>query len=299
MVADLRAMSSADRLPGLPAPAPSASAREVARQFEALFMQELLRGLRGSLPGAPLPGVDTGSARDGLGAEMLDAHHAQQLAGRPGGLAEVIARQLERMGAPASAASPPARAPMAAVAEPPAVPARPAPTVAAAAAAAGAGQGTARRFLATHREAAERVAAESGIPADYLLAQAAHETGWGRRTPRGADGAESHNLFGIKAGAGWRGPVVTTATTEVIDGEPRRVQARFRAYASPEESLRDYARLVGGSPRYAAAMRATDDPAAWARSLQQAGYATDPAYADKLLRAIRTTRSLGATGDRA
>jgi peptidoglycan hydrolase FlgJ len=144
------------------------------------------------------------------------------------------------------------------------------------------------------------VSAESGIPADFMLAQAAHETGWGRHELRGRDGSNAHNLFGIKAGAGWSGATVTATTTEVIDGEPRKVQAQFRAYASYEDSFRDYARLIGSSPRYAAARRATDDPSAFARELQRAGYATDPDYAAKLTRVIQTTqrlqRGLGRAG---
>ena len=159
---------------------------------------------------------------------------------------------------------------------------------------------SARQFIGRHAEAAQAVARSSGIPADFMLAQAAHETGWGRREIRGRDGSNSYNLFGIKAGPGWNGPSVTITTTEVIDGEPRKVQAQFRAYSSYEDSFRDYAKLIGTSPRYAAARRATDDPSAFARELQRAGYATDPNYAAKLSRVIQTTqrlqRSLGRTG---
>ncbi len=125
-----------------------------------------------------------------------------------------------------------------------------------------------------------------------MLAQAAHETGWGRREIRGADGTDSNNLFGIKAGAGWTGPTVTTTTTEVIDGQPQKVQAKFRAYATPEESFRDYARLIGNSPRYAGVVRAGSDATAFAQGLQRAGYATDPQYAAKLGRVIETTARL-------
>lgn len=158
----------------------------------------------------------------------------------------------------------------------------------------------AQQFVSAQAQSAARVSAESGIPADFMIAQAAHETGWGRREIRGRDGSNSYNLFGIKAGPGWNGPSVTITTTEVIDGEPRKVQAQFRAYSSYEDSFRDYAKLIGTSPRYAAARRATDDPSAFARELQRAGYATDPNYAAKLSRVIQTTqrlqRSLGRTG---
>jgi flagellar protein FlgJ len=158
----------------------------------------------------------------------------------------------------------------------------------------------AQQFVASQSAAAARVAADSAIPADFMLAQAAHETGWGRREIRGRDGGNSFNLFGIKAGAGWNGPTVTITTTEVVEGTPRKVQAQFRAYGSYEESFRDYARLIGSTPRYAEARQATDDPSAFARALQRAGYATDPDYASKLTRVIQTTqrlqRALGRTG---
>ena len=81
-----------------------------------------------------------------------------------------------------------------------------------------------------------------------MIGQAAHESGWGAHEIRNADGTPSHNLFGIKAGAGWNGPVAEVTTTEYVDGQPRKVTAKFRAYASYEESFRDYARLMKDQP---------------------------------------------------
>jgi peptidoglycan hydrolase FlgJ len=166
------------------------------------------------------------------------------------------------------------------------------------------GTGAAEAFLQRHGAAAEAVAGESGIPARFMLAQAAHETGWGRRSIKGADGSESNNLFGIKAGPGWTGPTVTTTTTEVVNGQPQKVQARFRAYASAAESFRDYARLIGNSPRYDGVMQAaqaaqagTGSATAFAQGLQRAGYATDPQYAAKLGRVIDTTERLQRRAD--
>jgi flagellar protein FlgJ len=127
-----------------------------------------------------------------------------------------------------------------------------------------------------------------------MVAQAAHESGWGRREIRHADGAPSHNLFGIKAGANWGGPVAEVTTTEYIGGVARKVTAKFRAYASYAESFADYARLMKNSPRYAAVTQA-DTPREFAQGLQNAGYATDPAYADKLTRVINTTLRLQRT----
>jgi flagellar protein FlgJ len=126
-----------------------------------------------------------------------------------------------------------------------------------------------------------------------MVGQAAHESGWGQREIRHADGSASHNLFGIKAGAGWSGPVAEVTTTEYVGGEARKVTAKFRAYASYDESFRDYARLIKDSPRYAAVMAqaatGTGSVQGFAQGLQRAGFATDPAYADKLTRVINTT----------
>jgi flagellar protein FlgJ len=163
---------------------------------------------------------------------------------------------------------------------------------AAGAAPASAGLQRAQDFLHKHRSAAEVAAQGSSIPADFLLAQAAHETGWGQREIRNADGSSANNLFGIKAGGDWTGPVATATTTEVIDGVAHKVQARFRAYASAQESFRDYANLIASSPRYAGVAGSGGDARSFAQGLQRAGYATDPDYAGKLGRVINTTLRL-------
>jgi flagellar protein FlgJ len=127
------------------------------------------------------------------------------------------------------------------------------------------------------------VAAEqiTGIPAHFMVAQAALETGWGKSEPRRADGSPSFNIFGIKAGANWRGATVEATTTEVIAGLAQTRVERFRAYASYEEAFGDYANLLASNPRYAAILGA-QEPGRFARGLQAAGYATDPQYAAKL-----------------
>jgi flagellar protein FlgJ len=125
----------------------------------------------------------------------------------------------------------------------------------------------------------------TGIPATFLVAQAALETGWGRSEPRRADGQPSYNVFGIKAGRSWTGPTVEATTTEYVDGSAQRQVERFRAYGSYAEAFADYANLIATSSRYAAVV-GTADAASFARGLQKAGYASDPAYADKLTRII-------------
>ena len=147
-------------------------------------------------------------------------------------------------------------------------------------------------FLIQHAQAAQRTASASGIPAQYMLAQAALESGWGQREIRHPDGRTSHNLFGIRASPNWRGATVDVWTTEYINGVSQRMVGRFRAYSSYEESFADYARLISQQPRYAQVMRSTADPAAFASALQQAGYATSPRYASALYATINTTAQL-------
>jgi len=143
--------------------------------------------------------------------------------------------------------------------------------------------------LASHAEEASRA---TGIPAKFMLGQAALETGWGRREIKGRDGSNSHNLFGIKAGPDWKGRVVETATTEYVNGVPQTRVEKFRAYNSYADSFKDYARLLSSNPRYEKALAAAAggaDAAGFARHLQKAGYATDPNYATKLAGIIQRT----------
>lgn len=262
---------------------PKAAVAGTARQFESLFMQELLKSMRQATLSSGM--LDNSGTE--MGTELLDTQLAQKLTGQPGGLAALIARQLERqLGAVTVEGGAAAR-----------------PTAAAApGAAAGAPEGgrasaggAAEDFVARHADAAEAAERETGIPAAFILGQAAHESGWGRREIRNADGSSSHNLFGIKAGRGWTGRVAEVATTEYVDGQPRKVVAKFRAYASPEEAFRDYARLLKDSPRYAKVIEQGGTAQGFAVNLQRAGYATDPAYADKLGRVINTTLRLQRT----
>ena len=122
-----------------------------------------------------------------------------------------------------------------------------------------------------------------------MVAQAAHETGWGKREIRTASGANSYNLFGIKADATWSGPVAEVATTEYVNGQARSVTAKFRAYPSYQASFQDYAQLMTHSARYAKIASAGMSAEGFAQGLQRAGYATDPAYAAKLTHVINTT----------
>lgn len=127
---------------------------------------------------------------------------------------------------------------------------------------------------------AQRTAAELGVSPRALVAQAALETGWGRKLVGGGSGVDSHNLFGIKA-TGWKGARVSSGTHEYVNGVRRNETADFRAYDSAHDSFADYARLLRGS-RYAGALQAGTDESRFASALQRAGYATDPNYAAKI-----------------
>ncbi|MGO4762487.1 flagellar assembly peptidoglycan hydrolase FlgJ [Cupriavidus sp. 2KB_3] len=126
----------------------------------------------------------------------------------------------------------------------------------------------------------------SGVPAKLIVGQAALESGWGRREITNPDGSTTFNVFGIKAGANWKGPTAEVLTTEYVDGQPQKVRARFRAYGSYDEACADYARLLTTNSRYAGVVAANSAEEA-AHGLQRAGYATDPAYGEKLVRIMK------------
>ena len=250
--------------------------KEAARQFESLFMRELIKSMREATTKS---GLMDGDAGEDMATDMLDQQMAVQMTGLPGGLSEAIERQLAlQMGNGAKASE--GAAAKVSQAFPQGTSATVTPTASQSA------------FVARHGQAAMRVASEAGIPASFMLGQAGHETGWGRGEIKNADGSNSFNLFGIKATGGWKGKVAEVTTTEYVDGEARKVTAKFRAYDSYEDSFRDYARLVSTSPRYQGAMQNLGSVQAFAGQLQKAGYATDPQYAAKLSRAINTTLAL-------
>jgi flagellar protein FlgJ len=146
----------------------------------------------------------------------------------------------------------------------------------------------ARDFVKARWSDAQAAAESTGVPAQFILGQAALESGWGRRDIKAADGTPSHNLFGIKATGSWKGPTVSAVTTEYVGGVARKTTEKFRAYSSYAEGFADYAKLIGNNPRYAATLK-SGDAVQFAQSLQNAGYATDPAYARKLASVIQQT----------
>lgn len=276
------------------------SLKAAAQQFEALFLQMVLKSMRDATPHeGPFD-----SEQGRLYESLLDQQLAQVMASRGStGLAAMIERQLSRNGD--NAIEPLGNLPFVPEAkglplnrgesgglplprtEVPAIkldgaleaPAHiPAPTSEAVPAGA-------REFVARVWPHAQEVSRTTGIPAHFMVAQAALETGWGKSEPRLADGRPSNNLFGLKAGRNWSGAIAESTTTEFVNGAPKRQTERFRAYGSYADAFRDYAALLTGSPRYAAVV-GTQDAGDFARGLQRAGYATDPMYSAKLERII-------------
>lgn len=267
-----------------------------AQQFEALFMNMVLKSMREATPQEGL--FDSQQSR--MYTSMLDQQLSQTLASKGVGLADALFRQLStRLGDNAvpeegdlSTIMPPSLTRGTATPlplpsfEPPAAtgavdsvkpnPSQPAHV---------------RGFLERLGSHAEEASRATGIPAKFMLGQAALESGWGKREIVGANGAASHNLFGIKATGGWKGKVVEAVTTEYVNGSPQTKVEKFRAYDSYADAFRDYANLLSKNPRYEAVIANSRSVEGFAQGLQRAGYATDPQYAAKLTRIIKQTMS--------
>ena len=297
------------------APPSPATLHAVTRQVEALFLQMMLKSMREAGEAA---GVEESSER-GMYEDMFDKQVALSLAGRQDlGFGRLLERQLGGAGAAAPGPSGPqpssgtqapsgARAPLATgsvprAGAPDAVPAAGGAGAAAGAASAGAPRSTTpsadgaaefvRQVLPSIRQAARVL----GVSPLGLLAQAALETGWGQRIPAGRDGASSLNLFGIKAGEDWAGPRVVADTVEFASGLAQPKRQAFRAYGSIEESVADFARLLGSSPRYRSALQAGASAAGYVTGIAQSGYATDPEYGIKLSRILASGTLRSALG---
>lgn len=276
-----------------------------ARQFESMLVSQMLKTMRQ----APLSGEDDPmNSGEGfkLYRDLLDQQWATQLSkGRGLGFADMMVKALERQstampplatgegraeGGPAQAASatcapgttlgtcPTADKPSAALQAPHPV-----------------GRGEPvdpkRDFIDRMRPHAEAAAAATGVPAHFILGQAALESGWGRREIKDANGVPSHNLFGIKAGSTWDGAVAETLTTEYRQGVPMKMTQHFRAYSDYSGAFTDYANLL--KLRYASALQGGANVETFAKGLANGGYATDPAYASKLQAVIAKVAMAG------
>jgi flagellar protein FlgJ len=148
-----------------------------------------------------------------------------------------------------------------------------------------------QQFLAQIAPWSAATASRLGVAPEILSAHAALESGWGQHPIRQADGSDSYNLFGIKAGASWQGDTASVTTTEFENGVAQKKTERFRSYADPGEAFGDFARLLEG--RYPASLNSGNNASAYAQGLVRGGYASDPAYAAKLTRLAASLQSGG------
>lgn len=298
MSSDLMAMSGAaydtQSLNGLKrdvAADPQGNIKQVAQQVEGMFVQMMLKSMRAALP---QDGV-LSSDQTRLYTSMYDQQIAQQMSQKGLGLADMMVKQLSAgNNRPSETAG---TVPMAldnevlqtlphqaleqmvrrAVPKMPPVPSLPLSN---------------GNFVAQLSIPARVASQQSGIPHQLIMAQAALESGWGQREIPAADGSRSYNLFGIKAGSSWDGPVTEITTTEFEEGVAKKIKARFRVYGSYMEAIGDYVKLLTNNPRYANVANAAS-PEQAAHALQKAGYATDPLYAKKLVSMIQQMKNAG------
>lgn len=264
--------------------------KSAAKQFEALYMNMMLKSMRqASSQDSPFY-----NEQSRMYTSMLDQQFSQNMASRGMGLADALVRQLSNNaanqiiqpeGSSQSSASSlrgidsylnnlkieqqTAKVDKTATS----------------------GRAHVREFenkLAAH---AEQASLETGIPAKFMLGQAALESGWGKREIKAADGSVSHNVFGMKANSGWKGKTVDAVTTEYSNGVAFRKVEKFKAYDSYSDAFKDYAKLLTKNPRYQEVIANAKDASSFAYGLQKAGYATDPQYADKLSKIIKQTLS--------
>ncbi len=264
---------------------PRAAVQKAAVQFEALFMQMVLKSMRDATLKSDLM---SGGASEEMATSMFDQQLAVTLAQGGTRLAQVLTRQLTQHLPGGAHEAPPAvhmdtrvlryrqAAQLGAASEAATATTATAPAI----------SGGERAFVQQHWASALKAQQATGVPAGFIVSQAALESGWGKGQIRHPDGAPSHNLFGIKAGQGWTGRTVDVVTTEYENGVAKKVTEKFRAYENYEEAFNDWARLMTRNPRYAAALQSGGEPGAFAQGLARSGYATDPNYGEKLMRVM-------------
>jgi flagellar protein FlgJ len=244
----------------------------VAAQVEALFLQMMLKSMRDATASD-----DPDSNEMGMYQDMFDKQVALSISQHDDlGIGALLKRQLSGKPAPAAPKQASAGISDAAWAAP------------ASAGAAAAMVQTPAQFINHVMPSIRRAAATLGVNPKGLLAQAALETGWGRRMPRNANGSSSLNLFGVKAGDEWTGARATADTVEFNNGVATPRRSVFRSYGSIEESVSDFANLLKNSPRYRQAIALGADPQGYIDGIGKSGYATDPDYANKLSRILNS-----------
>jgi flagellar protein FlgJ len=262
--------------------------RAVAQQVDALFLQMMLKSMRDASAAVG----ESQSNEMGMYQDMFDKQIALTMSQHQGvGLGSLLTRQLGAANPTAAPVPAPAPAPTTAPSRPAASPANSGSAAPPTSMLQSASEFV-DQVLPTIRSAAEAL----GLNPLAMLAQAALETGWGKRMARTADGAPSLNLFGIKADDAWNGARATASTVEYAGGVATLHHAAFRAYGSIEESVNDFANLLKGSPRYRHAAGAGQDAQAYIAGIGQSGYATDPEYANKLNDILHSSTLRAALG---
>lgn len=261
-----------------------AALAEVARQFEAIFIQMMLASMREASMGDEL--FDSDEA--GMYRDLFDKQISLNMAsGRGIGLAEQMVAQMRRASSPSDVAEPILTTLITTPGSVEAVPNQPPKPLNALVeptAAPGDVQfDTPLSFVHAMLPHAQQAANELGIEPHVLVAQAALETGWGKSIPTRADGTTSFNVFGVKAGKNWTGDAVEARTSEFTHGRMVSKQDQFRGYESFADAFNDYVTLIRTNPRFQSALGAGSE---FINLLQQGGYATDPDYASKINRIL-------------
>lgn len=297
---------SLDKLRAQARQAPDQALKAAAQQFESVFLNMMLKSMREATPQDGM--FDSEQTKMFTG--MMDQQLAQNISSRGIGLADVMVKQLSRQsGINTASPSLPAAVPtdkssaklqgkllpkLQATTPPPVTGNKSALQNAASSAVPSAySESFQQGFVQRMTPYAVQASQESGVPATLMMGQAALESGWGRREIRLPDGSNSYNLFGIKATGNWNGKVAEVTTTEYRDGVPHKQVEKFRAYGSYAEAFSDYANLLSNNPRYASVVQGGQGAPAAAHALQKAGYATDPGYADKLVKVMSRISTLG------
>lgn len=273
----LKAEAQADAKKALPT---------VAKQFEAVFIQAMLKSMRLSQHFVDDSSPFRGKFQEDF-QEMLDGQYASNIAnGRGIGLAALLTKQMDRLtpGANAEAQNPVEFAPRQFSGTPTSLVPPSAPMATPSVEKESTNPEKAASiddFVKSIWPYARQAASLIGLDPKILIAQAALETGWGRHIIKDGNGESSHNLFNIKAGG--NSAAVKVNTTEFIANTPVKMSASFKKYSSPAHSFHDYISLIKGDSRYESALANVNNPQRYLSELHQAGYATDPDYAHKIL----------------
>ena len=269
------------------AQSPDRALKTAAQQFEAVFMNMMLKSMREATPQDGM--MDNDQSRMFTG--MLDQQLSQSLSGRGIGLADMMVKQLSHGGQ--AVPQPALPVPLSSVAslpsstQPPEVSVIEPQSSSALSVPSAFNANTQQDFVNRMLPHAMQASQTTGVPPHLMLGQAALESGWGKREILMPDGSNSYNLFGIKASASWHGKVAEVMTTEYKNGVAHKQLEKFRAYDSYTDAFKDYSGMLGNNPRYASVMQQGGDAIGMAQALQKSGYATDPKYADKLVSVMR------------